>query len=203
MRSIAIILVIFVSLLFQACTSRSSREDTGDSSNQAAELENPEPDSNRNQIDSSSDTSKTIVENIADRSDMSVLTSKIETTDLTASLTGPGPFTLLAPTDTAFSQAGIRVSKNRKPGPDKKMQGILGYHLVSGFYRTDDLTSGMELTTLEGRKIRVTVDNGVYRVNGVPITVKNIVAKNGVIHVIDQVLTPPDTAATAAPGKKP
>lgn len=203
MRSIAIILIIFVNLLFQACTSRTSREDTGDSSSQAHELENPEPDSNRNQIDSSSDTSKTIVENIADRPDMSVLISGIEAAELSASLTGPGPFTLLAPTDTAFSQAGIQISKTRKPGPDKKMQGLIGYHLVSGFYRTDDLASGMELTTLEGRKVRVTVDNGIYRVNGVPITVKNIVAKNGVIHVIDEVLSPPDTSATTAPGRKP
>ncbi len=193
MRSIALFLLIFFELSFLGCNSRQAEERTGDSTVQVPVPENPEPDSMQNQIDSSSDTSKTIVENIADRADLSMLTAGIESAELTASLTGQGPFTVFAPADTAFSLSGTRIRNAQKPGPDKKMQVLLGYHMVSGFYTTNDLKPGMELTTLQGGKIRITMDNGTYLVNETPITTKNIIAKNGVIHVIEKMLTPPDT----------
>lgn len=203
MKNIAnIILVIGALMVITSCSNRGSVDNQDDTSRQQAPvLENPETDT-LNQIDSSSDTSKTIVENIADRPDMATLTSGIESAELIASLSGPGPFTVFAPTDSAFKRSNLKVRKLQKAGPDKKLQNVLVYHIVSGFYTTDDLKAGLELSTVQGQKIRIGTENGNFLVNGTPIILKNIIAKNGVIHVIDSILTPPDTVAKSAAPKK-
>lgn len=201
MRNFACISVFFlVFMALSSCANRGSKENGEDTTTQS-QLENPEPDSNKNKIDSSSDTSKTIVENIAERPDMAILRTGIESAELVATLSGPGPFTIFAPIDTAFKIAGIRVKKLQSSGPDKKLQEVLTYHILSGFYTTDDLKSGMELSTVEGKKIRIEIQDRQYMINGVPITTRNIIAKNGVIHVIDRVLNPADSVAAVEPQK--
>jgi uncharacterized surface protein with fasciclin (FAS1) repeats len=195
MRSITIILFISVNLISFACSNRSTEEDNSKSSGQPPVLESPFPDSNLNEIDGTSDTSKTIAENIADRPDMVQLASGLESAELIASLSGPGPFTIFAPVDSAFNAAGIRVKKSPGSRPDKKMHDLLVNHIVSGFYRTNDLRSGMELSTIQDGKIRISVENGSYRIDGSTIITKNIIAKNGVIHIIDQVLNPADSVS--------
>lgn len=201
MRNFASVIICFLALCaFASCTNRESVENSTDTTRQSV-LENPETDSNANKIDSSSDTSKTIVENIADRSDMATLRTGIESAELIATLSGPGPFTVFAPVDTAFKMAGIKVRTAERSRLDEKLQDRLLYHVLSGFYTTDDLKNGMELSTVQGKKIRVTIEGGQSRVNGANIITRNIIAKNGVIHVIDSVLNPADSTSTSAPKK--
>lgn len=197
-----IVLAIGFLMVITSCSNRGTVENQGDTlPQQAPVLENLETDT-LNQIDSSSDTSKTIVENIAVRPDMTTLTTGIESSELIASLSGPGPFTLFAPTDSAFKRSDIKVRKLHKAGPDKKLQNVLVYHVISGFYTTDDLKAGLELSTVQGQKVKISTEGGNFLVNGTPIILKNIIAKNGVIHVIDSVLSPPDTVSKSASPRK-
>lgn len=139
---------------------------------------------------SPSDTSRTVNENIAEHSELQTLTSAIETAELITTLSGAGPITIFAPSDSAFKSSGIAVKDLEKSGPDKQLQKRLTYHMVSGAYRTTDLKNGMEITTVHGGKIRIAVKDGKYEINGSTILAPNLISKNGVVHVIDKVLTP-------------
>jgi uncharacterized surface protein with fasciclin (FAS1) repeats len=68
---------------------------------------------------------------------------------------------------------------------------VLTYHVVSGAYKAADLKDGMELTTVEGQKLKVSVKNGVVMVGDAKVTIADIISSNGVTHVIDAVLLPP------------
>jgi PGF-CTERM protein len=70
------------------------------------------------------------------------------------------------------------------------LRGILAYHVVPGRVLSSDLADGMELRTVEGGNLRVTVDNGSIMINGANVVRPNINASNGVIHAIDAVLMP-------------
>ena len=68
---------------------------------------------------------------------------------------------------------------------------VLTYHVVAGALKAADLTDGMELTTVEGAKLKVSVKNGVVMVGDAKVTIADIISSNGVTHVIDKVLLPP------------
>lgn len=107
-------------------------------------------------------------------------------TELAETLAGPGPFTLFAPTDRAFAAAGA----NRLSGED--LVTFLAYHVVPGEL-TADYMEGFDLnhTTLSGRPLNVDGRSGLIRVGGVAtVTRPDLPAANGVVHVIDQALTP-------------
>jgi uncharacterized surface protein with fasciclin (FAS1) repeats len=107
-------------------------------------------------------------------------------TELAETLAGPGPFTLFAPTDQAFAAAGA----NRLSGED--LVTFLAYHVVPGELSADYM-EGFDLnhTTLSGRPLNVDGRSGLIRVGGVAtVTRPDLPAANGVVHVIDQALTP-------------
>jgi uncharacterized surface protein with fasciclin (FAS1) repeats len=107
-------------------------------------------------------------------------------TELAETLAGPGPFTLFAPTDRAFADAGA----TRLSG--EALTTFLAYHVVPGDLTTDYM-EGFDLnhTTLTGRPLNVDGRSGLIRVGGVAgVTRPDLPAANGVVHVIDQALTP-------------
>ena len=106
-------------------------------------------------------------------------------------LSGPGPFTVFAPTDDAFAAlpAGT-VESLLKPENKQKLIDILKYHVVSGrVYDTDAVKAG-QAKTLLGRSIDVNLSAAGIKINESNVLAKNIDASNGVIHVIDAVLIP-------------
>jgi uncharacterized surface protein with fasciclin (FAS1) repeats len=128
-----------------------------------------------------------ILDALAESGDFSQLLAAIEAAGLTETLTGPGPFTLLAPTDEAFSQLAEPL-----PTDPEALQVILLYHVV------DDDLSGFELgdvstvTTAQGSDIAVSVDQGQIVLNGSStVTVTNVPGSNGTAHVVNAVLAPP------------
>lgn len=108
----------------------------------------------------------------------------VETAGLTETLSGPGPFTLFVPTDRAFSTAG-------RPRTEEQAKALVAYHVVPGTF-TSEFLSGMDVnyTTLGGQSLNVDGTSGGLKVNNANVTGPDLDASNGVVHVIDRVLTP-------------
>jgi uncharacterized surface protein with fasciclin (FAS1) repeats len=109
---------------------------------------------------------------------------------------GEGPFTLFIPTDAAFAayldQAGM--SQEEAFAGAEMLQSVLGYHVVT-MTEDSEMVMGMDgqtLTTLNGAPLEVTVDGDTVMVGEATILRYDIVASNGVVHVIDAVLAPPE-----------
>ncbi len=132
-----------------------------------------------------------IVDTAVGAGTFTTLAAALGAAGLVETLKGPGPFTVFAPTDAAFAAlpAGT-VEDLLKPENKDKLVAILTYHVVSGKVMSTDLTEGMKAPTVNGAEVTITLDGGA-KVNGATVSAADIVATNGVIHVIDTVLLPP------------
>ena len=112
--------------------------------------------------------------------------------ELLETLQGPGPFTIFAPTDQAFADAGIDLGALDNPAGKQTLSDILLYHVVSGEVPSSNVTECMTATAANGQTLSFTVSDGVM-VNGANVTLADVGTSNGIIHVIDKVLSPTDT----------
>ena len=110
---------------------------------------------------------------------------------LVSALQADGPFTVFAPTDDAFAAAGIDLSTFDTEEENATLSDILLYHVVSGEVTASAVTDGMNAEALNGDDLSFTVTDGVVMVNDATVTSADVMASNGVIHVIDKVLMPP------------
>jgi len=119
------------------------------------------------------------------------LAAALTAADLIETLQGPGPFTVLAPTDEAFAkipEADLQALLADKDALTK----VLTYHVIAGNVPSSDVVNLTEATTVEGRKITIAVVDGKVVINGnSTVVTPDVAASNGVIHVIDAVLMPP------------
>jgi uncharacterized surface protein with fasciclin (FAS1) repeats len=138
-----------------------------------------------------------IVAIAAGNEDFSTLVAAVTAADLVETLQGEGPFTVFAPTNDAFAAlpAGL-VDKLLLPENKDVLVKILTYHVVSGAIMAADVTAG-DVASVEGGNIAVTTNDGGVQVNGANVVTADIVASNGVIHVIDAVILPPDVDPSA------
>ena len=113
---------------------------------------------------------------------------------LVDTLKGPGPFTVFAPTDEAFAKlpAGT-VESLLKPENKAKLTAILTYHVVPGKVMAADVAKLDEAKTVNGAMVTLQADDGKVMVNDAKVVKADIVASNGVIHVIDTVILPPQS----------
>ena len=118
------------------------------------------------------------------------LAAAVTAADLIETLEGAGPFTVFAPTDDAFAAIQSSVDSLLKPENKAKLANILTYHVVSGAHLAADLKDGSELTTVQGEKLKVTVNGGKVTIGGANVTTADVAASNGVVHLIDKVLLP-------------
>jgi uncharacterized surface protein with fasciclin (FAS1) repeats len=121
----------------------------------------------------------------------STLVAAVQAAGLVEVLQGEGPFTVFAPTDAAFAALpeGL-LEKLLLPENQALLVRILTYHVVAGQVLAADVVAG-DVATVEGQNITLAIANGVT-VNGANVTLADVLASNGVIHVIDAVLLPPD-----------
>ena len=112
--------------------------------------------------------------------------------ELLETLQGPGPFTIFAPTDQAFADAGIDLGALDNPSGKQTLSDILLYHVVSGEVPSSNVTECMTATAANGQTLSFTVGDGVM-VNGANVTIADVATSNGIIHVIDKVLSPTNT----------
>ena len=126
----------------------------------------------------------------------STLVAAVGAAGLVETLQGPGPFTVFAPTNDAFAAlpAGL-VDKLLLLENKDVLTQILTYHVVPAAVMAADVKAG-DAPTVQGEPIKVTVDGGV-KVNDANVTATDIVASNGVIHVIDAVIVPPSLDLSA------
>lgn len=132
-----------------------------------------------------------IVDIAAGNEDFSTLVAAVSAAGLVDTLKGDGPFTVFAPTNAAFAALPEgTVETLLKPENKDQLVKILTYHVVPGAVTSDQLI-GQRLTvaTVQGQTVHIDGTHGV-RVNRSTVTTPDIIATNGVIHVIDQVLLP-------------
>ena len=129
-----------------------------------------------------------IVETATNAGSFKTLVAAVQAAGLGATLSGPGPFTVFAPTDEAFAElpAGT-VQALLKDIP--KLTQILTFHVVPGKLMAADVVKLISAKTVQGQNVTIVAQNGVT-VNGAKVITPNIEADNGVIHVIDRVILP-------------
>ncbi|GAB4455471.1 MAG: hypothetical protein Kow0031_37140 [Anaerolineae bacterium] len=125
------------------------------------------------------------------------LVAALQASGLDRTLSGPGPFTVFAPTDDAFA-ALPEGTVDALLADIPALSDVLLYHVVSGQVMAADVVMLEEANTLLGEAVTITVgDDGSVMVNDATVVITDIEASNGVIHVIDAVLLPPSMAASA------
>ena len=110
---------------------------------------------------------------------------------LVATLQSPGPFTVFAPTDEAFANAGIDLADFNTQEEKDRLTDILTYHVIDGEVLSSAVTDGMTATMVNGDTASFTVADGKVSIGDASVTLADVPASNGVIHVIDTVLMPP------------
>ena len=134
---------------------------------------------------------KDIVETATEAGSFKTLLTAVKAAGLVETLQGNGPFTVFAPTDAAFAAlpAGTLDGLLKDPAALKK---ILLYHVVSGSVTSDNVVGLTSATSVEGSPIAISVKDGtVYLNDSAKVVTPDVMASNGVIHVIDKVILPP------------
>ena len=128
-----------------------------------------------------------ILEMLAAAGQFGELLAAIDAAGLTETLSGPGPFTLFAPTDEAFAQLAEPL-----PTEPEELQAVLLYHVVEDNLSGFDLMGMSAVSTAQGSEIAVSVADGPIVLDGAStVTIANVVGSNGTAHVVDAVLIPP------------
>lgn len=136
---------------------------------------------------------KDIVDTAAEAGSFETLLAAATAAGLVDTLKGDGPFTVFAPTDEAFAALPEgTVETLLKPENQDQLVAILTYHVVPGKVMSTDLSDDMTAATVQGGEITIDLDNGVM-INEASVVSADIEASNGVIHVIDAVILPPES----------
>ncbi len=134
---------------------------------------------------------KNIVETAVAAGSFKTLAAALESAGLLEALQGSGPFTVFAPTDEAFAKLPAGTVENLlKPENKAKLQAVLKYHVVPGKAEAKTVVTKGSWETLNGQQIAVVVKGDSVTIDGAKVTATDIIATNGVIHVIDSVILP-------------
>lgn len=136
---------------------------------------------------------QTIVDVAVEDGRFSTLVTAVDSAGLAETLSGPGPFTVFAPTDSAFAALPEgTVSDLLQSENEDQLRNILLYHVASGSVMAADVTAMDSVETMQGSMLPVTVsDDGTVMIGEATVVATDVEADNGVIHVIDAVLMPP------------
>ena len=134
----------------------------------------------------------TLVDVLGSSPDFSTLVSAIGAADLTETLSGPGTYTLFAPTNEAFAAMDPALLEDLMTPENKdKLVTVLSYHVLPGKLSSSQLAGKSEaMASLNNKDMLVDGTGTALMVNTATVTIGDIEAANGVIHVIDQVLVP-------------
>lgn len=133
---------------------------------------------------------RTIVDVVVDSPDHNTLETAVIAAGLADDLSGPGPFTLFAPTDAAFAALPAGVLDQLLADPTGALADVLLFHAVSGVASTANVTDGTAISSLLGKNLTFSINNNGVFINNINVSVLDIVTSNGVVHVIDAVLVP-------------
>lgn len=141
-----------------------------------------------------------IVDTAVKAGQFKTLVSLVTKAGLVDTLKGPGPFTVLAPTDAAFAKVpkAILAKLGANPALLKK---VLTYHVIAGSVLAADLKNNAKPKTVEGETLHVHIKGKTVKFNGATVVMADVKASNGVIHAINTVLIPPSGLKSATPAK--
>ena len=135
-----------------------------------------------------------IVDTAVGAGQFKTLAAALKAADLVATLKGPGPFTVFAPTDEAFAKLPAGTVENLlKPENKAKLTAILTYHVVPGAVKAEQVTKLDQAKTVNGAMVKVTTKGGKVTINDATVVKADTPASNGIIHVIDKVILPPQS----------
>ncbi|MBI1294830.1 fasciclin domain-containing protein [bacterium] len=200
-RLILIPLLLALSLFLAACPAAETPAPTATPAPAAAEpTEEPAAEPTEEPMAEPTEepmAEMNIVETAISAGNFTTLVAAVEAAGLVEALTGEGPFTVFAPTDEAFAALPEGTIDALLADPSGDLTQILLYHVVPGMVMAADVTDGLEAETLQGGTVTFTVGDGVM-INEANVVATDIVASNGVIHVIDAVILPPAAEEAAA-----
>lgn len=130
-----------------------------------------------------------IVETAVAAGSFNTLAAALEAADLIETLQGEGPFTVFAPTDEAFAKLPAGTVEGLLQDKEA-LTNILLYHVVSGEVKAEDVVKLNSASTVSGQDVMIKVIDGSVYINDSKVTTADIIASNGIIHVIDTVLLP-------------
>jgi uncharacterized surface protein with fasciclin (FAS1) repeats len=139
-----------------------------------------------------------VVDIIVNSPDHNTLEAAVIAAELVPTLQGTGPFTVFAPTDAAFAALPAGTVEALLADPKGALTQILLYHTVGANAKSTDLSNGQFIKTINGKSVSVKIENGSVFINNAKVTVADVIADNGVVHVIDAVLLPPATVVDIA-----
>lgn len=137
--------------------------------------------------------SGTIVDVATEAGDFTTLLAAAQAAGLVETLSGPGPLTVFAPTDEAFATAlqTLGLTADELLADTPTLTSILTYHVVEGEVLSTDLTDGMMAPTVNGAELTVGITGSTVKIDDATVTTPDVMASNGVIHIVDGVLLPP------------
>ena len=141
-------------------------------------------------MDETSAPEGNIVETAVAAGQFKTLTSLLQQTGLDKTLAESGPYTVFAPTDEAFAKVPQKTLDTLASNPDQ-LKAVLLYHVADGEVKAADVATMSSVATLNGASLPIKVNESVVRVGGAKVIQADVMASNGVIHVIDGVLIPP------------
>ena len=142
---------------------------------------------------------KDIVATAVGAGQFNTLVAAVKAAGLVDALQGKGPFTVFAPTDAAFAKLPAGTVEGLLKDP-KALANILLFHVVPGAVKAEAVKDGLTAKTLQGSPVTFKVMDGKAMIEGAGIVATDVLASNGVIHVIDSVILPPAAAAAPAAG---
>jgi uncharacterized surface protein with fasciclin (FAS1) repeats len=132
-----------------------------------------------------------IVDTAVAAGSFNTLVAAVQAAGLVETLKGDGPFTVFAPTDAAFAALPEgTVESLLKPENRDQLVAVLTYHVVPGKVTAADVVNLSEAGTVNGENITISSSYGKVKVDGATVVQADVMASNGVIHVIDQVILP-------------
>jgi len=187
--SLVVALLIAVVLFASGCAEQAPEE--GEMNEETEDAGIAEETEEMVEATAPEETEMNIVGVASAAGNFSTLVTAIQAAGLEETLSSKGPFTVFAPTDEAF--AALPEGTLDSLLKDKEaLTKVLTYHVASGEYMAADVVEMSSITTLEGSTLPVNTTDGGVKVGDANVTATDIKASNGVIHVIDKVLIPPE-----------
>lgn len=134
---------------------------------------------------------QTVLDIVVDSPNHNTLETAVLAAGLEGALAGEGPFTVFAPTDAAFGLIDPATINALLADPTGALTEVLLTHVVSGVASSDNIMDGLAISSLSGENLTFTVNDGGVFINDIKVSVADIKADNGVVHVIDAVIVPP------------
>ncbi len=143
-------------------------------------------------------SAETIVDLVAGDDELATLRGLLMAAGQISTLGSEGPYTLFAPSQAAFAALSEAEFEALLVDPEGALAQTLQFHIVPGRLSAADLVDGLEMENLAGAPLDVAVDGDTIQINGTPVVRRDIVAANGVIHVVDSLLTTSEAPAAVA-----